>query len=625
MKNSLARFLARDAGNEKKLDRLTAKKRDNEEKQEAKQKKKLCKDVQEYARKLLVAKPSKPSISGKSRPDLNWNDKTCGVFLFLHPDIFGKGDMNKRHENVALTVGVAPNTVRQWVSIKDKNAQEVIGHWYPIVKGMKWADVKKRFSSGWLEPYQDIPDESTVVNELGPYEDIASKAQTVIVSKHSAGGIGGSGRKRMAVAKKKKNVKAVNLTMGSGKMTKRLERRDKAKARKFPDQVDDIIDFIQHRWDTGDPCTRNEAYDELRTRDDCAEGTEFYNSYLLPAKGAQLANFLSRCLERMHFSNRRNSIGQKVPADWREKAEANVKEIKRILKELGVEVVINADQTFIQYYPESEYVLAPKGARRVGGNLESNEKSGFTLMVGAELNSSSLVAPFVVFDGTKKKSAKNLTQTSWWKYRNWKSDAPGRTATVTFHPKHWFDEDITIEYLEHLLELYPGKKIGVIWDACRAHSTPLVLSFIEENKDRLVCVGIDGGLTSVIQVCDLVANKDLKHFIKTKYYKWRTEFIKNKRQELIQAGTPNERIKIKIPRDEVIKIVEEAVKEFNRRELQRETIRKCFRKVSQDPWGDYDDEFEAHLNSLSEESMYKALYDNQKPADIEGNGATITI
>jgi hypothetical protein len=53
-----------------------------------------------------------------------------------------------------------------------------------------------------------------------------------------------------------------------------------------------------------------------------------------------------------------------------------------------------------------------------------------------------------------------------------------------------------------------------------------VQEFIEEHKDRIVAVGIKGGLTSVIQVCDLVANKDLKQLIKTHYHTWHTGFIR---------------------------------------------------------------------------------------------------
>jgi hypothetical protein len=89
-----------------------------------------------------------------------------------------------------------------------------------------------------------------------------------------------------------------------------------------------------------------------------------------------------------------------------------------------------------------EFVLAPSGAIRVGGKINTNEKSGFTFTVRCELNSSTMLNPFIVFDGTKKHEAEDLQRTKWWKYGNWRVDVSGHSAKVTFHPKHWFDEDM---------------------------------------------------------------------------------------------------------------------------------------------------------------------------------------
>jgi hypothetical protein len=71
--------------------------------------------------------------------------------------------------------------------------------------------------------------------------------------------------------------------------------------------------------------------------------------------------FLSRCLDRINFSVRKNSIGQKVPENWRELSVANAEEVRKVFKEADVEVIVNADQTFLRFYPEHEYVLAPTG------------------------------------------------------------------------------------------------------------------------------------------------------------------------------------------------------------------------------------------------------------------------
>ena len=96
--------------------------------------------------------------------------------------------------------------------------------------------------------------------------------------------------------------------------------------------------------------------------------------------------------------------------------------------------------------------------------------------------------------------------------------APGPSAKVTFHHKHWFDKDNTIDYLEFLMVMYPNKKVGLIWNAATQHSTEKVLNFIAQHVDRLVMTELSGGLTSVIQVCDLVANKLLKQLMHDGYY-----------------------------------------------------------------------------------------------------------
>eukprot|EP00956_Cyclotella_meneghiniana_P024783 scaffold50391_cov37-Cyclotella_meneghiniana.AAC.1 len=569
------------------------------------------------AKKKAKKAKSDTTIAGRRRPELTWYDRSIGVYLYLHPSIYGllpTDDM--RYNSVGVAVGADGDTVRKWVSLKDKGSEHHVSIWYSIVKDMKWSDVKRKFPKEWTAQF-DIADDGNVLEQLTPFRDVAAKSQSIIVTKASEGRMANP-KARSVESSKNKNVKNVNLTYGKNhRATKRIERKDRGQARAYLAQSQAVEEMVQNRWNEGDPTTRMEVYDMLRCREDCAEGTDFYNSYLAARKGSQLAMFLSRILKRIHFSHRKNSIGQKIPENWRAMAVENVEEVRKVFIEAGVDVVVNADQTFIKFYPEVEYVLAPSGAKRVGGKMNADDKAGFTVMVTAELNASKLLPPFIVYNGTKKKDAQDLERTLWWKYRNW-SDAPGRTAKVTFQKKHWFDEDITIEYLEFLLEYYPREIIGLVWDACKAHSTPLVLAFIDQHP-RLVVVGIYGGLTSIIQVCDLIANKDLKQAIRKGYYKWRTNFIANKKAEIErEGGSPNNaRIKFKMPIDEMTVIVEDGVKEFNIQQHSVDSVRKMFRKVDQDPWNDCKAEFEAHLNSLTENSMYKTLDNNNRAADLD--------
>ena len=84
---------------------------------------------------------------------------------------------------------------------------------------------------------------------------------------------------------------------------------------------------------------------------------------------------------------------------------------------------------------------------------------------------------------------------------------------MTFQKKHWFDADITIMWLEFLLDdLFPGKKVGLSMDHAPCHKAKAVQAYINKMQDmgRLALEFIDGGLTSVIQVCDLDSNKPLK-------------------------------------------------------------------------------------------------------------------
>jgi len=252
--------------------------------------------------------------------------------------------------------------------------------------------------------------------------------------------------------------------------------------------------------------------------------------HLVEAKKSNLSIFVSRVMKRIGYSDRKNCIGQAVPDDWYDISIEATKEIRNDFLSENVDVVVNADQTFINFHPESSYVIVPKSSRHVGGNVKADVKLGFTLMVTAELNSSTLQDPFVVFTGIKMEEAASETsrlQTNDYKYSTWREDGNG-TSYVNFQRKHWFDTAITIQYLKVLLhKMYPGKKVGLIWDYALQHYSVEVMEYINEMKaaGRIVVKYIPKGVTSVMQVCDFIANKMIKQLIKQEYVKWRAEKI----------------------------------------------------------------------------------------------------
>ena len=55
----------------------------------------------------------------------------------------------------------------------------------------------------------------------------------------------------------------------------------------------------------------------------------------------------------------------------------------------------------------------------------------------------------------------------------------------------------------------------------------------------------------------------------------------------------------------MIGIVEEPFKAFNIKQRKTESVRMTFCKVNQDPWNVHSNKLDAHINSLSLDSMYK--------------------
>ena len=130
------------------------------------------------------------------------------------------------------------------------------------------------------------------------------------------------------------------------------------------------------------------------------------------------------------------------------------------------------------------------------------------------------------------------------------------------------------------------------------------LYFIDQHP-KLVVVCINGGLTSVIQLCDLISNKDLKQAIRVGHYEKEIKIAE------IGDSPNNAHIKFKMPIDEMAVIAEYGVKEFNIKQHQHSanSVRKMFRKVNQDSGNDCEAELKAHRASasLQKNSMYKTL------------------
>ena len=91
-----------------------------------------------------------------------------------------------------------------------------------------------------------------------------------------------------------------------------------------------------------------------------------------------------------------------------------------------VDVLVNADETFIRFFPETSHVIAPIGAKRVGSTNDTQDKKGLTGMLCMEMYTSTVLDPFVVLDGTYD----GTLNKQWSRY--------GGTANVNFQKNHWW-------------------------------------------------------------------------------------------------------------------------------------------------------------------------------------------
>ena len=82
-----------------------------------------------------------------------------------------------------------------------------------------------------------------------------------------------------------------------------------------------------------------------------------------------------------------------------------------------------------------------------------------------------------------------------------------------------------------------------------------MMEHINEMKaaGRLVVRCIPKGLTSAMQVCDLIGNKTLKQFMRYEYCSWRAEKIA---EEQRKNNNQLKQIKLKVPCGSMLKFIE---------------------------------------------------------------------
>jgi len=137
-----------------------------------------------------------------------------------------------------------------------------------------------------------------------------------------------------------------------------------------------IVQKVRQSWECGVPLTPEQLH-HLVLQHVKEQGDKETTDAFLNGKRATLNKYVARVLARNNFSVRKISISQSVPPDWRQKAEENAARIRKTFSSENVDVVVNADETFLLFHPLGQRLIAPTGVKRVGTALQvDNEKWG---------------------------------------------------------------------------------------------------------------------------------------------------------------------------------------------------------------------------------------------------------
>jgi hypothetical protein len=251
-------------------------------------------------------------------------------------------------------------------------------------------------------------------------------------------------------------------------------------------------------------------------------------------------------------------------------------------------VLLNADETFLKFHQSDNRLVVQTGTRRVGTKLAlDKEKAGVTMMVTCWFENSEILPPFLIFNG------QSLSNPRARLAREWKDHSP---AAVRFQRNHWMDAELAIEYLQWIKSLFRrNDKIMLVWDRASQHFTDEVLQKAVELGIKIEF--IPEGLTSVLQVCDLLCNRPLKHAIKVKYNSYLTS------GNLVRSNNGS----VVVTRESLVQWAEEACEDFMVRHAAERTIAHVFEKCGLALGEEAINKHKKHLIELSQEKPYAVL------------------
>ena len=183
------------------------------------------------------------------------------------------------------------------------------------------------------------------------------------------------------------------------------------------------------------------------------------------------------------------------------------------MDEIPPDLIINFDQTGINYVPISSWTMEKEGAKRVEMVAKDNKRQMTAVFAGSL--SGDFLPPQLINEGNTTRCLPCFQFPPTW--------------NVTYTANHWSNEGTVKEYIKRIilpfiskkkkeLKLPDGQSALLIFDNFKAQCTSSVLTLLDSPNIDIALVLAN--YTDWLQPLDLSINKAVKDFLRTQFKEW---------------------------------------------------------------------------------------------------------
>ena len=221
-------------------------------------------------------------------------------------------------------------------------------------------------------------------------------------------------------------------------------------------------------------------------------------------------------LKRMGYVKRKACSKAKVNVErYDQLKDEFLLEIKVIvtMDEIPPELIINFDQTAVNYVPVSHWTMDKEGSKRVEVVARDDKRQITAVFAGS--SSGYFLPPQLIYEGKTDRCLPHYEFPSSWH--------------ITKTEKHWSNEHTMREYFERIIFPYVEEKRSslklsndqpalLIFDNFKAQCTPSILHLLDQHNINVVL--IPPNCTDRLQPLDLSVNKAAKDFLRREFREW---------------------------------------------------------------------------------------------------------